>query len=167
MPIPRKPRTMRRILGAVVALLIVWFVWTLSRQAYGQTNAMPHSVQAAPVQRVELSIGPYRILAELANTPERRSRGLMYRTQLALNEGMLFIFDQTDRHCMWMKNTPLPLTVAFLDTKGRIINFADMTPFSEVAHCAAKPARYAIEMRKGWFEEKTIQIGQAVNGLPE
>jgi hypothetical protein len=90
----------------------------------------------------------------------------MYRKSLAQNAGMLFVFEDSATHCMWMKNTYVPLSVAFLDERGTILNIADMTPHSEDSHCAAKPARYALEMSRGWFAERGIKPGSRLRGIP-
>jgi uncharacterized membrane protein (UPF0127 family) len=115
--------------------------------------------------RAELSIGLFRILAEVAATPEQRGAGLMWRRAMGGHEGMLFVFPRADRHCMWMKNTFIPLSVAFLDTEGRIINIRNMQPQSETNHCADAPARFALEMNQGWFAEKGVTPGAQVSGL--
>jgi uncharacterized membrane protein (UPF0127 family) len=109
---------------------------------------------------VQLGIGFYAIDAEVASTPGSRQKGLMGRRQLAAHQGMLFIFPQVARHCMWMKNTLLPLSVAFIDETGHIINIEEMRPQSENNHCAAAPARYALEMRAQWFSQKGIRVGE-------
>ena len=88
----------------------------------------------------------------------------MFRKSLGQNEGMLFVFDEVTTHCMWMKNTFVPLSVAFLDASARIVNIADMTPQSEESHCASQPARYALEMRRGWFAERGIGPGFTIRG---
>jgi uncharacterized membrane protein (UPF0127 family) len=121
--------------------------------------------QQAMLPRLELTIGFYRVTAETAATPETRQIGLMARRGMAEHEGMLFIFPQAARHCMWMKNTLIPLSVAFLDEGGRIINIRDMQPGSEESHCADAPARFALEMNRGWFSAKGITSGSAVKGL--
>ena len=89
----------------------------------------------------------------------------MYRTSLAPNGGMLFVFEQPGEQCMWMKNTLLPLSVAFIDDDGSIVNIADMQPQTEDPHCAAKPVRYALEMTQGWFAERGIRAGSRLRGL--
>jgi uncharacterized membrane protein (UPF0127 family) len=94
-------------------------------------------------------------------------QGLMQRTSLAPNGGMLFVFDEDGTHCMWMKNTLIPLSVAFLDARGAIINIADMEPHSEQSHCAARPARYALEMAQGWFVQRGIRAGTGLRGLDQ
>jgi uncharacterized membrane protein (UPF0127 family) len=80
---------------------------------------------------------------------------------------MLFIFEQPAIHCMWMKNTPLPLSVAFLDDQGAIINIADMQPHSEQTHCATRPALYALEMAQGWFAQRGVKPGAKLGGLEQ
>ena len=120
----------------------------------------------AQLPSVELKAGMYLIRAEVAADFASRSRGLMHREALAPNAGMLFIFDTPGAQCMWMKNTLIPLSVAFLDDGGEIINIADMTPHSEQAHCAARPARYALEMNRGWFAARGITPGTRLGGIP-
>ena len=113
----------------------------------------------------ELSAGMYRIEAEVAATPDHRMVGLMKRRSMPANHGMLFIFTEPQRHCMWMKNTLLPLSVAFLDEQGRILNIEDMKPQTEDNHCAAKPATFALEMNEGWFRQKGIAPGTRIGGV--
>ena len=125
--------------------------------------ALPAAAQQLPV--VELSAGMHRIRAEVAADYGSRMQGLMHRREMAQNAGMLFIFDETAAHCMWMKNTNLPLSVAFLDEAGAIINIEDMAPHTENSHCAAKPARYALEMNRGWFASRGIKAGVKLGGL--
>ena len=122
----------------------------------------------APAQlpTVELNAGMYLIRAEVAADFGSRARGLMHREALAPNAGMLFVFEAAGPQCMWMKNTLIPLSVAFLDANGRIINIADMTPHSEQSHCAARPARYALEMNRGWFAARGITPGTRLGGIP-
>lgn len=116
--------------------------------------------------KTELSIGLYRIDAELAATNDARMRGLMFRKEMGAQQGMLFVFDSAQQHCMWMKNTLLPLSVAFADDSGRIVNIEDMKPQTETSHCAAQPARYALEMNLGWFKTKGIKAGSHISGIP-
>ena len=112
--------------------------------------------------RVHLSLGFYIIEAEVAATPEARMQGLMGRKSLNEHNGMLFVFPEVLRHCMWMKNTLIPLSVAFLDEAGHIINIREMEPLSEESHCADAPARFALEMGKGWFGKKGFKAGDSV-----
>jgi hypothetical protein len=120
--------------------------------------------QLLPV--VQLNAGMHLIRAEVVADYETRARGLMHRKSLAQNAGMLFIFDDYGIHCMWMKNTLVPLSVAFIDDKGTIVNIADMEPHSEASHCAAQPVRYALEMNRGWFAARGIKPGARLGGVP-
>ena len=126
-------------------------------------TAMGAQAQSFPV--MGLSMGIHRIEAEVAYNLETRMQGLMFRQTMADNHGMLFVFPDVQRHCMWMRNTLLPLSVAFLDDKGAIINIEDMQPKTENNHCAAKPARYALEMNLGWFKRKGFAAGTPLNGI--
>lgn len=112
-----------------------------------------------------LNVGQHKLTAEVANTDETRSTGLMHRRMLPENRGMLFIFSELALHSMWMMNTYLPLSVAFLDGDGVIINIADMKPHTQNTHGATRPARYALEMNQGWFRKRGIKPGDKVEGL--
>ena len=126
--------------------------------------ALPLLAQA-DMPRLELNIGMYRIEAEVAANQAHRMQGLMNRRVMAPQQGMLFVFTEANRHCMWMRNTFIPLSVAFLDEQGQIINIEDMQPQTENNHCAARPARFALEMNKGWFAEKGIKPGTRLGGI--
>lgn len=119
----------------------------------------------AAMPTLELSVGVHRIEAEVASNGPSREEGLMFRRQLGPGRGMLFVFPAAARHCMWMRNTYLPLSVAFLDEQGAILNVEDMQPQTENNHCAAKPARFALEMNLGWFEKRGIGSGQRISGI--
>jgi len=119
----------------------------------------------AELPTLQLTAGMHLIRAEVADTPPARMQGLMFRKTLGQNEGMLFVFADSAAHCMWMKNTYVPLSVAFLDERGTIINIEQMQPHSEQSHCAARPARYALEMSRGWFEQRGIRPGVRLRGL--
>jgi len=120
---------------------------------------------AQSMPRIELTAGMYRIQAEVAADQTNRMQGLMYRRAMAPQQGMLFVFPQEERHCMWMRNTFIPLSVAFLDREGQILNIEDMEPQSEANHCAVRPARYALEMNRGWFAGKGIKPGVRIAGI--
>ena len=114
---------------------------------------------------LELSVGMYRIQAEVAHTDPLRQRGLMHRKDMPEQQGMLFVFPVRAQHCMWMKNTLLPLAVAFLDDDGRIINVEEMAPQTESNHCARTPARYALEMNRNWFKQRGLSAGTQIRGV--
>jgi hypothetical protein len=121
---------------------------------------------AASDARLPLRIGPHAFQVELAATPSQRERGLMGRTHLPADGGMLFVFEQPGRHCFWMRDTPLPLSIAFIDAAGRIAGLADMQPRSETLHCPATDVRYALEVRQGEFQRRGITARDQVDGLP-
>lgn len=117
----------------------------------------------------QLTIGMYLVKAEMALTAENRAQGLMFREKMASNEGMVFDFQAPAEICMWMKNTLIPLSVAFIDTDGKIANIEDMKPQTLDSHCGKKgvPIRYALEMNVGWFKQKNIKPGMKIEGLPK
>lgn len=114
--------------------------------------------------RIQLQAGMHLITAQVANTPQQRSTGLMWRHDMAPNEGMIFVFETPQRQCFWMQNTFIPLTAAFLDEDGTIVNLADMQPLSTESHCSAKPVRFVLEMHRGWFAQRGIAPGQRLRG---
>ncbi|MGB9701045.1 MAG: DUF192 domain-containing protein [Thermodesulfobacteriota bacterium] len=131
--------------------LVIWLIFSLSKiQAQEKKNLIP------------LLIKNTKIFVELARTEKEKARGLMFRTKLAENEGMLFIYEQEEILAFWMKNTFLPLSIAFIDRHGRIIDIQDMEPFSLDTHRSARPAQYALEVNKGWFEKNGIKVGDVV-----
>jgi uncharacterized membrane protein (UPF0127 family) len=136
---------------AVSALFLLGAVGAGAQQAFKTTR---------------LSAGMHLIEAEVAANDPERQQGLMYREKMGNNAGMVFVFDQPVKQCMWMKNTLLPLSVAFLDEQGKVINIEDMQPKTLESHCSARPARYALEMNLGWFRQKNIKPGITIGGLP-
>lgn len=125
--------------------------------------------QTAPqldLPKVTLKAGMHLIHAQVASTPEQRATGLMFRSEMPANEGMLFVFEESAGQCFWMKNTLLPLTAAFVADDGTVVNLADMKPRTLDSHCSAKPVRYVLEMHQGWFAKRGIQAGSRLGGLP-
>ena len=112
-----------------------------------------------------LSINEYKIIAEVADNEKLRTSGLMFRKSIKPNQGMLFIYEYSKFHCMWMKNTQIPLSVAFIDKDHRIINIIKMKPYDETPHCSAHPSKYALEMNSGWFKKNKVTPGQKVYGI--
>jgi len=124
------------------------------------------SQQISRFEVTSLTAGMHVIHAEVASTDEEREQGLMFREKMAQNDGMLFVFPAPASVCMWMKNTILPLSVAFMDEDGKIINIEDMKPQTLDSHCGKKQVRYALEMNLGWFKQKNIKPGNTLEGLP-
>lgn len=127
--------------------------------------ALPGPAIADPLLTYPLKIRGHEIRAELADTDETRRTGLMHRRSLGENSGMLFVYETPGRHAMWMKNTLVPLSVAFLDREGRILNVEDMEPLTETAHASRGEAWYSLEMNRGWFAKRGIRPGDRVEGL--
>ncbi|MFM2398511.1 MAG: hypothetical protein RL341_668 [Pseudomonadota bacterium] len=128
--------------------------------------AAPARGQNAPaLPMTQLNAGMHLIKAEVAANNEHRQRGLMFREKMGVNDGMLFVFDQPAGHCMWMKNTLIPLSVAFIAEDATIINIEDMQPQKLDSHCAKKPAAYALEMNLGWFAQRRIKPGMKIGGI--
>jgi uncharacterized membrane protein (UPF0127 family) len=115
--------------------------------------------------RVELGVGVHLIHAELAANDADRMLGLMFRKELGPNDGMLFDFEEAAQHCMWMRNTLIPLSVAFLDASGAVINVEEMRAQTDDSHCAMRPARYALEMGANWFGQHGVRPGTVIAGV--
>jgi uncharacterized protein len=141
--------TMHRSLTASVLVLL------------GATTA----AMAAELPSLELSIKGNRLVAEVAATEATRTTGLMNRFSLQPDHGMLFVFKQPQLQAFWMKNTYVPLSIAFIGADGRILNIDDMAPQTESSHPSRGAALYALEMKKGWFAQHAIGAGEFVDGL--
>ncbi len=147
------------------SLVAALFVFTIGLMAYGP-EALCQNLPAGPTLPVKsLAAGMHRIQAEVAATDATRSRGLMYRKELAPNHGMLFVFEQANVQCFWMRNTLLPLSIAFILDDGTITNIADMAPMTENSHCSTAPVRYTLEMEQGWFAKRGITAGKKITGI--
>ena len=143
------PRTARSLLAAAVA--------TLAFAAFAQEGP-----QKLPASR--LSVGMHVIQAEIARTPQEHGVGLMFRKTMPTNDGMLFIFDRPGQQCFWMKNTLLPLSIAFIADDGSITNIEAMKPQTLDAHCSTKEVRYVLEMNEGWFAKRGVKPGMKLQG---
>lgn len=147
------PATIRRCVAA--ALLQLAALGPAAAQ--GQPQDLP---------TMALSAGMHAIRAQVAITPIQRQIGLMFRREMPQNEGMLFVFESPTRHCFWMRNTLIPLSIAFLRDDGTIANLDEMQPHSENSHCSVEPVRFALEMNKGWFSRRGIKPGMKISGPP-
>ena len=141
-----------------LTILAASFLFILTENAAAQGPSLPI---------IELKAGMYRIEAELADTPAARQTGLMYRTFMPTNTGMLFVFPDKAIHCFWMRNTKLPLTIAFIDDDGKIVNLSDMEPETQNNHCPRGPVRFALEMNQKWFTQRALGPGTVITGLPK
>ena len=127
-------------------------------------TALAQNTPQTNLPRIKLQAGMYQIDAQVAQTPEQRSVGLMFRTEMPQHEGMLFVFEQPAKQCFWMKNTLLPLTAAFVADDGTIVNLVDMQPQTTDSHCSDKPVRFVLEMNQGWFAKKGIKASSRLSG---
>jgi uncharacterized membrane protein (UPF0127 family) len=144
-------------------ILISWrFVIRLLLMA---ALALAATAARAQMPGLPLTVAGHRLTVEVADTEATRMQGLMHRRILPENRGMLFVFREVTHHAMWMMNTYIPLSVAFLDERGVIINIADMRPQTSDTHAAAKPAKYALEVNQGWFAKRGIKPGARIEGL--
>ncbi len=134
----------------------------MGNNSWAQSQVSPYGF---PVTR--LQTGMHVIEAEIAANQPTRMQGLMFRKEMGSGQGMAFVFDEPSKQCMWMKNTLLPLSVAFIDASGKIINIEDMEPQTETNHCSGRAAKYALEMNLGWFAKRGIKAGDAIKGLVE
>ncbi|MDP2808896.1 MAG: DUF192 domain-containing protein [Rhodocyclaceae bacterium] len=138
----------------------------MTKSAFRLFAVLACAIASASAQSLlELNAGIHRIEAEVANTQEARMRGLMHRKSMTAQRGMLFVYDAPSPQCMWMRNTLISLSVAFLDEQGRIINVEEMQPRTEINHCAARPAKYALEMNVGWFRQRGLGVGAPIGGI--
>ena len=131
-------------------------------------GAGPGHAQSGPqtLPAVKLRAGIHQITAEVARTPEQRAIGLMNRPTMGANEGMLFVFEDAAPQCFWMKNTLLPLSIAFLSDDGTILQIDDMPPRTLESTCSTRPVRLVLEMNKGWFAQRNLKVGSKLGGSP-
>ena len=140
-----------RLLGV---LALTWLSFNAVSQTGPQLN----------LPRTQLLAGMHRLDVQLAQTPEQRQIGLMWRKDMPQHEGMLFVFEQATTQCFWMRNTLIPLTAAFVEDDGTIVNLADMQPQKDDSHCSSKPVRFVLEMNQGWFAKRQIKAGYKLGG---
>ena len=151
MPIPTLPAVRHALVACALAAATI---------AQAQTEAQPK------LQTIHLQAGMHVIRAEVAVTPAQRAAGLMFRREMGTSEGMFFAFPQPGLQCFWMRNTLLPLTIAFIDDDDTIVDVVDMQPLNEGNHCSSRPVRYALEMNQGWFAKRGIKPGFRLKGPP-
>jgi uncharacterized protein len=160
------PSSLMARVALAVALPVAALSFAASTTAYAQ-QMPPGAKQPGDFPRVKLSIGMYAIDAAVAANDADREQGLMYRTQLQPNEGMLFVFNENAVHCFWMKNTLIPLSIAFMRADGTVTDIDEMQAETTNNHCPTNNGTYALEMSKGWFAAKGIKPGMKIQGLPQ
>ncbi|WP_310385970.1 DUF192 domain-containing protein [Roseateles sp.] len=155
-----RPGGLSRHIHSATSLLILLGAAVFSSQL-ATAQERPQSLPT-----IALGAGMHVIRAEVAQSPEQRATGLMNRPSMAANDGMLFVFEEAMPQCFWMKNTLLPLSIAFIADDGSVVNIAEMKPQSLDSHCSTKPVRYALEMNQGWFAKRGIKAGSKLTGRP-
>ncbi len=139
---------------------------TLVATAWAAPQPANSQEQPQALPTTALRVGFHSITAQVAQTPEQRQTGLMHRKTMPVHEGMLFVFEQATVQCFWMKNTLLPLSIAFLTDDGTIVNLDEMQPQKLNSHCAKAPVRFVLEMNQGWFTKRGLKAGDKVSGAP-
>ncbi len=138
------------------------------RATRNQEKAADRAEQAAiKFEKKRIQVGQISITAEIADDNPKRAHGLMHRTQLEPNSGMLFIFDDEQQLMFWMKNTRIPLAIAFVNSSHKIIDIQEMVPASDIeltptTYASNGLAKYALEMSKGWFAKNKIKVGDSL-----
>ncbi len=143
-----------------ITWLIIFFLPMLGAHSKESNQAQKN------LSRISLSAGIHQFNVQVAQTEEQHSIGLMYAKSMPKNEGMLFVFSGSQSWCFWMKNTLFPISAAFLDDNGIIINIEIMAPQTLDEHCSKKPVRFVIEMNKGWFSQRGLKPGSKISGRP-
>ena len=141
-----------------------WFKSCLILLGMGASALVAAQQAQMNLPHARLSAGMHLLDVQLAQTPQERQIGLMYRKEMPQHEGMLFVFEQPATQCFWMRNTLIPLTAAFVADDGTIVNLADMKPQTDDSHCSAKPVRFVLEMNQGWFAKRNIKAGYKLGG---
>jgi uncharacterized membrane protein (UPF0127 family) len=165
--------SMRSLMARFAVAAILPFA-AVSAVSFAALNAAPAHAQQMPAgakqpgefPRAKLTAGMFVIDAAVAANDADREQGLMYRTNLAPNEGMLFVFNENAVHCFWMKNTLIPLSIAFIRADGTVTDIDEMQAETTNNHCPKNNGVYALEMSKGWFTSKGIKPGMKIQGLP-
>ena len=147
------------LIRSVFRLLVLAFALLPAAITAVRAQGQPQDLAA-----VTLHVGMHNIRAQLAATPQQRQIGLMYRQDMPSHEGMLFVFEEAGQQCFWMRNTLMPLSIAFLADDGTVVNIADMKPQTDDSHCSARPVRYALEMNQGWFARRGVKPGTRISG---
>jgi uncharacterized protein len=151
-PAGRRFSNWRKTLLGLIPLVIAMSVWGRHQAVRSQP----------PLPTVTMMVGARPLQVEVARTTAQRERGLMFREALPEGQGMLFVYEHDQDLAFWMHNTRIPLSIAFLDADGRILNIADMQPEDDTIHRSSGVARYALEVNQGWFARQGITVGETV-----
>lgn len=155
---------MKSYQGALYLSLSALFVLACAPKVSSNPQASTQSTPTASpsVQRVDASLGKHALKLELAKTEQEQQLGLMFRKSMPENQGMLFVFQKEQTLSFWMKNTLIPLSIAYLDKSLKIIDIQDMKPLDLTPHPSKKPAQFALELNQGWFKKHGVKEGTAL-----
>lgn len=145
---------------SISRIAVAWLIALASSSIWAQTTGQAQM----DLPRAQLQAGMHLIQVQVASTGRQREIGLMWRKEMPVQEGMLFVFEQPAGQCFWMRNTLIPLTAAFIADDGTIVNLADMQPQNDTSHCSGQPVRFVLEMNQGWFTKRGIRAGQKISG---
>ena len=148
-----------------IAIALATVVGLFSTNVAADATAMPAGKPQTGLPTIVLKAGGQSVRADIASTEVTRQTGLMYRQKMGKHEGMLFVFPDIGYHAMWMRNTLIPLSVAYLNERGLILSIHEMQALSDAAHQSAGPARFALEMNAGWFSANKVNAGDTIAGL--
>jgi uncharacterized membrane protein (UPF0127 family) len=144
--------------------LLLWLCWILVL-----TGCQPKNSDSTPfgLRVVQLKIASSSLFAEVADTPQTSANGLMFRDSLPADHGMLFIFEQPETASFWMKNTKIPLSIAYIDSAGKILEIKSLKPLDETPiPSASGEVAFALEVNDGWFTRNGASTGATISGIP-
>lgn len=147
------------------AIVLTAIAAMLSTGVSANASAVPEGKPQTGLPTLVLKVGSQNVRADVAHTENTRQIGLMFRQKMGKQDGMLFVFPEIGYHAMWMRNTLIPLSVAYMSERGVILSIHEMQALSETPHQSAGPARYALEMNSGWFRSNKINVGDTITGL--
>lgn len=153
-------RVLRQLTTTLLSIVVL-----ASSSTFADAPALPEGKPQAGLATINLKVGSQNVRADVANTDATRQIGLMFRPKMGKQEGMLFVFPEVAYHAMWMRNTLIPLSVAYMNERGVIVSIHEMQALSEAVHQATGPARYALEMNAGWFGSNKVNVGDTIKGL--
>lgn len=137
-------------------------VWLMGAASLPTPLLTAHLSNKLPYQST-LRINNHKIYTEVVDNNKTRARGLMFRQSLPQEAGMLFVFQDEQPRCFWMKNTSIPLSIAYINSQGEILDIFDLQPHDETSVCSTQPAMFALEVNQGWFNQKGITIGDKIH----
>jgi uncharacterized protein len=151
----------RRRLVQPTLLVLCWVVGLAACQLKN-SDSSPFGLRI-----VQLKIADSSLFAEVADTPQTSANGLMFRDSLPDDHGMLFVFEKPERASFWMRNTKIPLSIAYIDSAGKILEIESLKPLDETPVASASgEVAFALEVNEGWFKRNRILPGATISGIP-